>query len=402
MNYTDRQWNIVLESQEAGRKPKCNYVAIAREEAPTTGTKHFHALVFFKDAQFPAAIRNKFRGMNIEPCKPKATFKTQWEYISKFSEPEERGIRPQDNGWKAGNDANKEAWERTRALAIEGRLEEIEACHYITQYGNLKRIAKDNMPKPEALPIPARKVFFEWWYGPPGAGKSMEAMKVLIEEFGEEYVYDKPPQVKWIGEDCKPTAAWRINDLDKFQSKHLGGLLKTWAEESPFQGEVKNSLQWFRPAKIIVTSNPPPWEIWEDNHTIDAILDRFKVVYWPNTYVPGMEKPDRRIDEIHPPWRYRAPEEEMTIPRPVLSRTDSISFANVGSSIWSSPLRPPISADLNRSEIRDWIQEFNHDAANNLLEPVSYAYGFNPPSILEERAEEDCLDQDILDILNAK
>jgi len=390
-NYTENQYQLVLQATDVDRKPKCKYVAISKEVGATNGVPHFHALLYFKDAHQVKVIRNKFRDMHIEPTKPKSTFKQQWEYITKTREGdpgrddpslaspvEESGERPQDTPWKAGNEANKEAWERTRALARENRLDEIDACHYITQYNNLKRIAKDNQPKPDPLPIPARKVYFEWWYGPPGAGKSMAAMKKLQEEFGEDNVYDKPPQVKWVGEDCKPTDAWRINDLDQYQSKHLGGLLKTWAEESPFQAEFKGGLQWLRPAKIIVTSNPPPWEIWTDAHTIDAILSRFKIVYWPTVYHPTMARPDPRVDEIHPPWTYTPP--VLTVPPPVLSRTASSSLAIVGSN-WLTELRQPIPDQQNRDEITEWLRTFNDFEARPInYNPISSVPGFTRPA----------------------
>lgn len=399
MNCTDEQYSYVLSATDDGRKPKCKYVAIAKENAPTTGTRHFHAVLYFKDAQQPKVIRNKFRDMISEPCKPKATLQHQLEYISKGEDSvlEESGERPNpdpNHGRHKGGDSNAEKWERTRELARAGRLEEIDACHYITQYGNLKRIARDNVQKPDDLPLPARKVHFEWWYGPPGVGKSKAAKDLLIELYGEDGWYDKPPQNHWIGETCKAEDAWRINDFDAYKSKHLGGLLKTWAEESPFEGEVKGGGQWYRPKKIIVTSNPAPWEIWDDAHTLSAIMSRFKIVYWPEVYTPSMPKPDPRVDEIHPPWtwtyneackqaqlaeeeaeRLRQQEIDMlredSIPRPVLRRTEPIVDASID---WSPGLIDPISDEENRDNIRKWIQQFEDGELTR-----AYAPNFNFP-----------------------
>jgi len=416
-NYTEADYEKYITATDSSRKPKCTYVAVSKEVG-ASGTPHLHILMYFKDNKECKVIRNKFRGAWVEPCSPRSTFQQRWEYITKTregdpgredislsSEVEERGERPLSKEAyaqtrKAGGDARgeqvKAEWELTRALAKEGRLEEIDAQHYVVHYNSLKRIAKDSIQKPDPLPIPARKVYFEWWYGPPGAGKSMAAWNTLSEDVGEDMVYDKPPQVKWIGEDCAPTAAWRINDLDLFQSKHLGGLLKTWAEESPFQGEVKGGLQWFRPAKIIVTSNPPPWEIWEDNHTIAAILSRFKIVYWPDTYTPDMRKPDARVDEIHPPWEYTKKENERLqqqrewldltndiddyvtpdVPpaitgleddapaRPILRRCEATK------SIWQPDFTNVYDADAERLKIQNWIDDYdkpNCSTATNFI-----------------------------------
>lgn len=377
-NYTDADYQFFLTRCDEGQKPKATYVAVSKEVG-AQGTPHLHAIVYFKDAQFPRVIRNKFRNCWLEPCFNKSTLTQQLEYLSKENPVEERGTRPNENpnhGRHAGGDATKAAWEVTKQLAREGRLEEIEACHYITQYNNLKRIARDAREKPRPLPDGSRKVAFEWWYGDAGAGKSKAAWKKLTDEFGEDFVFDKPPTTKWVDDSYPPTSAWRINDVDKYQSKHLGCEFKIWAEESPFRSEDKNTSTWVRPAKIIVTSNPPPWQIWDDPHTIDAILDRYKIVYWPRKYTPNMPKPDMRVDAIHPPWDYVAPvlrqpqpiapptpvrdniEDlfEEPIPPPVLRRTGSISLTNT---IWNPPEVNPISAEENRENIRRWLGEFN-------------------------------------------
>lgn len=366
-NYTDADYNYFLEAVNENRKPKATYVAVSKEVGPANGVPHLHAVVYFKDCQYPRVIRNKFRDMFSEPCYAKSTNKQHLDYIQKENPAEERGTRPNENpnhGRHAGGETTKQLWQETKDLARQGRLEEIEASHYVCQYGNLKRIAMDNRPKPAPLPLGARKRDFEWWYGDAGTGKSNTSWKQLCDEYGEENVFDKPPTNKWIDASYPADAPWRINDVDKYASKHMACEFKVWAEEAPFRGEDKGLNIWARPSKIIVTSNYAPWDIWGDSQTLDAICSRYKIVYWPRRYDPEMPKPDPRVDKIHPPWDYTppvlrtpAPRQEEPVPPPVLRRTDSI-FAN---SIWDVPLELPISEEENRENIQRWLGDFQSE-----------------------------------------
>lgn len=375
-NYTDDQYMQMITACEPNRKPICKYVVVGKEIGEQNGVHHLHCYIVFKDAQYQRVISNKYRNWVWEPTKPKATVDQTIAYVTKGGQWEERGTKPVSEPHRLGGDATKAAWERTKELAKEGRLDEIEGCHYVTNYGNLKRIEKDHRAKPSKLQGVVRKVRFEWWFGEPGTGKSYAADQFLEDQYGE--YFDKPAFNKWIDDSIDPGCPWRINDAD-LTAKPMAGMFKIWAEESPFRGEDKCTNTWFRPEYIIVTSNFAPWEIWGDDHkNLEAIVDRFKIVWWPRNYTPDIYKYDPRIDEIRAPWNYAArivPDLPAVPPPvqntqyaagfnpPVLNRTVN-NDANVGATeggiqtIWT-PDFTEFNQDDNRLAIRSWLENFD-------------------------------------------
>jgi len=377
-NYTDDQYMQMITACEPNRTPKCKYVVVGKEIGPENGVHHLHAYVVFKDAQFHRVVCNKYRHWCWEPTKKDVPPQHTIDYVTKGGQWEERGTRPlvepHREAQMNGGQATKESWERTKELAKQGRLDEIDACHYVVQYGNLKRIANDNQPKPDKLEAPCRKVKFEWWFGEPGTGKSHAADAYLNHTYGD--YFDKPHDNKWIDNNTDPTAPWRINDVD-LSAKNFAGKFKIWAEESPFRGEDKGTCTWYRPACIIVTSNFAPWEIWGDDHkNLAAIVDRYKIVWWPRDYRPDIYKYDPRIDEIRAPWNYNVAPAAVPppivynqfangfVPPPVLNRTgtlNAIVSVNQDSnpSIWSPPLQH-YNEEANREAIREWVADFTN------------------------------------------
>jgi len=56
--------------------------------------------------------------------------------------------------------------------------------------------------------------------------------------------------------------------------------LKIWADRYPFIANVKGSSVKMRPAKVIVTSNVLPEDIWTDDATVLPIYRRFSIHRW--------------------------------------------------------------------------------------------------------------------------
>jgi len=129
---------------------------------------------------------------------------------------------------KKGGEATKEKWEQTKELAINGKIDEIDADVFIKYYTTLNPDAYMKLPN-------------KWWDG----------------YQQQEYVI--------------------IDDFDKNHAV-LGYHLKIWADRYAFSAEVKGSTIMIRPRNIIVTSNYHPKDIWgESPNTLGPILRRFRV-----------------------------------------------------------------------------------------------------------------------------
>lgn len=107
----------------------------------------------------------------------------------------------------------------------------------------------------------------EWWYGPPGVGKSRPWRAINP--------YPKSSNKWWGGYDNEEIVL--LEDLDT-DHKVLGHYLKIWADRYPFIADIKGSHLYINPPRIVVTSNYHPTEIGFHDRVTEAIMSRFKVV----------------------------------------------------------------------------------------------------------------------------
>lgn len=76
----------------------------------------------------------------------------------------------------------------------------------------------------------------------------------------------------WEGYDDQDTIL--IEDFSPYDIKQSNDL-KIWCDRYAFRARVLYGTLVIRPKKIIITSQYHPSEIWDDQKTVDAIMDRF-------------------------------------------------------------------------------------------------------------------------------
>lgn len=161
---------------------------------------------------------------------------------------------------------NQVDWARQLALAKAGLDDEMDPGVFLRCFSTIRKIQAENM-----IPaVDAADVTGLWYWGPPGVGKSLR----VREEFPG--IYDKPCNKWWDGFKDGPAL---LDDFDKVH-KVLGHHLKRWADRYSFTAEVKFGTVSIRPTKIVVTSNYSIAEIFNEDMTLVAALNRrFEVIY---------------------------------------------------------------------------------------------------------------------------
>lgn len=238
----------------------CEYHVFGREKGEL-GTPHLQGYIIFKKQLVLTAVKKLLPGAHLEVAR--GTPQEASDYCKKDGDYFEYGELPIPSNIKGG-EATKAKWERIKALAKAGRLEEIDADVYVKNRFSLLSIAKEHAPMP---PDHTDTTGF-WFYGAPGTGKSRTAR-----EENPGY-YLKSCNKWWDGYKGEETVI--IDDLDTTHAC-LGYHLKIWADRYAFPAEIKGGKINIRPQKIIITSNYEPSEIWKDQVTIDAIYRRFSI-----------------------------------------------------------------------------------------------------------------------------
>ncbi len=173
--------------------------------------------------------------------------------------------------------------------AKQNNLEEIPSKVYVTQYHNLKAIAKDNLVPPPDRPAPRGL----WIYGESGVGKSLW-VRSYYKRKGRN-VFQKSANNKWWdGYKSEPIVL--LDDFSQDSAKILGSNIKTWADGYSVPIEVKGSIMHLGAELFIVTSNYTIEEIFKpeyDRALYEAVSRRFKVKYFPHLIarIKSLRKP---------------------------------------------------------------------------------------------------------------
>jgi len=251
------------------------------KEIGDSGTEHLQCYIAFKKAtDIKLLKRNWPRGhFELMACKDP---KKAADYCKKGQQPHTEWTKYGRDGPNFGKEADyieygeiplkqsekggiatKQMWEEVKHNTMVGSFEKIPPHILIPHYGNLKKLYHDTKQHPK----PLEETDNEWIWGEPGIGKSYTARKE------NPIYYDKMFNKWWDGYQGEPCVL--LDDFD-LEHKIFGHHLKRWADKYTFPAEVKNHVEVIRPAKIVVTSNYHPNEIWE-GQMLAAIERRFKI-----------------------------------------------------------------------------------------------------------------------------
>jgi len=265
------------------------YVVYGRETAPGTGTEHLQGFVVFKDRKRLSQVKAVLPRAHVEALR--GTAKQASDYCKKGDQSHdewksqgilgsnyglnavvvEQGELPalgKGAGAAAGSAAALAKWERTKALARSGKLDDVDASHYVSNYRALQAIASDNAPRAVDL----ADVCGLWYCGPPGSGKS-HAARSLDPDY-----YIKPINKWFDGYNPRVHKTIILEDLDSSHASYMGYFLKIWGDKWSFAAEKKGSTIQVRPERVVVTSNYTIQELFgSDLELVKAISRRFKV-----------------------------------------------------------------------------------------------------------------------------
>lgn len=239
----------------------CRYIAYAKEVG-ASGTPHLQGFICFYNATTKKSVIKQMPGCHIESMN--GTLRQSEDYCSKEGQLVERGDKPASNDDKGR--ANQLKWQRTKELAMAGKLEEIDADHYIQYNSTLERISKKFMKKPD----PLAGTCGLWIYGKSGTGKS----HAVITQHAGRYI--KPLNKWWDGYQGESVV--HMDELCPEHVKWLSPYLKKWADKWPFDAEVKGGAMQLRPQLLVVTSNYSIDEMCFTPQDQDAIKRRFREV----------------------------------------------------------------------------------------------------------------------------
>ena len=159
-------------------------------------------------------------------------------------------------------------------------------------YNAIKSIGKDFQVRPDPIDSPN----VDWYYGPPGVGKSYKARQEFDATHADYYI--KSANTKWWdGYNNQDFVV--IDDVDTSHA-YMGYHFKIWFDRYPFVAESKGGSRQIRPKKIIVTSNCHPNRIWpSDDNTLLPIMRRIRIINMePSGNIPVID--GQRVDVVLP------------------------------------------------------------------------------------------------------
>lgn len=244
--------------------PNVQHIRGQLESGHGTGFLHWQLLVIFKKKCRLAAVKKCFGSTcHAELSRSSAATDYVWKDDTRVDGTQfELGDPPFRRN-------DPVCWERVRTLAMEGRLDDIDANVYVQHYNSLKRISADHLQ-----PIGIQKQVLVFW-GASGTGKSRRAW-----DEASLQAYPKDPRTKfWDGYRGQPHVV-----IDEFRGGIDISHMLRWLDRYPVTVEIKGSATVLRATHIWITSNisPDDWYPDLDQDTKAALRRRLQVTHFTN------------------------------------------------------------------------------------------------------------------------
>lgn len=242
------------------------YIVFGREVGKE-GTPHLQGYLYFKNKKSWKQVK-KLLGERYHVEEQRGTFEDAIEYCKKDGDVYEFGDPPMDPKQSGLKGAAKRKAKNLAVLnqPLLGLVKEgIISINEVPVIKKAKIILEQ-----EGEAVQTDEVRGEWYWGPPGVGKSHKART----QHPDAYI--KAQNKWWCG-----YAGEEVVLLDDLDTAMLGHYLKIWADKWKCYGEVKGGKVALKHKKIIITSNYHPEELWKDDYQLaEAIKRRFKVTHF--------------------------------------------------------------------------------------------------------------------------
>lgn len=231
------------------------------ERGNNTGYLHWQLLVAFNSKVRLNAIKNTFgQSCHAELSRSSAADEYVWKDDTRVE-----GTQF-ELGKRAFKRNSQTDWSSVLSEAKRGRLDTIPPDIVVRHYGNLRRIAMDNLQ-----PVAQEREIKVYW-GPTGVGKSRLAWSEATLD-----AYPKDPRTKfWDGYRGQEHVV-----IDEFRGGIDIAHLLRWFDRYPVNVEIKGAATTLKATKIWITSNlsPEEWYPDLDEQTKQALLRRLQITH---------------------------------------------------------------------------------------------------------------------------
>lgn len=266
-----RYWFITCNNPEDWKAMLASFqatYAVGQLEKGKNGTPHLQAVLYFANE-----VSGKY--FKDSPCWHKGIVKEDFPRVKNYvTKVETRQDGPLEIGQAPDSMRRSRDFSLAKALAKEGRFEEIDPELYIKYYGSFKKIHAESGDIRDGDEV--RGV---WMFGRPGYGKSHLAREI----YGSSLFLKS--QSKWWDGFCNEEYVL-LDDFD-LNGACLAHFIKIWADKWGAKGEIKGGFTILSYKTFIITSNYLPRDLWPNDQKLnEAISRRFVLVEFVKPFIP--------------------------------------------------------------------------------------------------------------------